>query len=69
MVGEVRRLEGGVGVVSVELGDDGGDRGDSDGSLVSCSSGKQRSSSGATSSGFLGIEGMSKRCGTKRGFR
>ena len=48
VVRAVRRLEGSVGVVSVELGDDGGDRGDDDGSLVSCSSCERRSSLGVT---------------------
>ena len=45
--GAVRRSEGVVGVVLVELGGDCGDRGNGSGSLVSCNSGERWSSSGA----------------------
>ena len=48
VVGGVRRSEGVVLVVLVELGGDCGDRGDGDGSLVSCSSCERRSSWGVT---------------------
>ena len=48
VVGRMRQLEGRSGMESVELGGDCGDRGNGGGSLVSCSSGERRSSSGAT---------------------
>ena len=54
VVGRVRQLEGRLGIKSVVLGDDGGGRGDVDCSLVSCSSGERRSSSGATASAVPG---------------
>ena len=65
VVGEVQRLEGGVGVVSVELGNDGGDRADSDGSLVCCTSGERRSARGRRLQRFLGDKRMSGRCEMK----
>ena len=54
VVGRVRQLEWRSGMESEELGDDGGGRGDVDCSLVSCSSGERRSSSGATASAVPG---------------
>ena len=50
----MRRGVAEAGVALVVLGDDGGDRGDGDDSLVSCSSGGRRSSSGTTVSGLPG---------------
>ncbi|XP_048554103.1 ATP synthase subunit beta, chloroplastic-like [Triticum urartu] len=66
-VREMRRSEAEVVVELLELGDDGGGRGDDDCSLVSCSSGERRSSSGQRLQWFLGDDRMSKRCGTRRG--
>ena len=54
VVGWVRQLEGRSGMESVEPGNDGGGRGNNDCSLVSCSSGERRSSSGATASAVPG---------------
>ena len=50
----MRRSEAEVVVELLELGEDGNGRGDDDGSLVSCSSGERRSSSGATASAVPG---------------
>ena len=69
VVGRVRQLEGRLGMESVELGGDCGDRGNGGGSLVSCSSGERRSSLGATAPAVPGRREDVREVRAVEGFR